>query len=161
MISTRVLAGPAALAAVLALAGCKTGDFMTDPGSNPPVVTPLTCTQNGTAAPCTLPSDSTVTAFDIVLVSSSCDAVDDYLRVTQPVTRQLTADACHEQVNKTWTINGPFAAGTALNVEIVSTQLQRPPSLQATGQYPQWTLTFEDGGDSDFNDVVLTVTARP
>ena len=34
-------------------------------------------------------------------------------------------------------------------------------AVRATGTYPVWTLTFEDGGDSDFNDIILRVTATP
>jgi hypothetical protein len=33
--------------------------------------------------------------------------------------------------------------------------------LQVAGEYPEWTLTYEDGADSDFNDMVLTLTALP
>jgi hypothetical protein len=29
------------------------------------------------------------------------------------------------------------------------------------GAYPVWTLTYEDGYDSDFNDMQLTLTALP
>jgi hypothetical protein len=28
-----------------------------------------------------------------------------------------------------------------------------------TGAYPDWDINFEDGGDNDFNDVVLKVHA--
>jgi hypothetical protein len=34
--------------------------------------------------------------------------------------------------------------------------------LRVTGDYQQgWTLTYEDGGDTDFNDLVMTLTALP
>jgi hypothetical protein len=31
----------------------------------------------------------------------------------------------------------------------------------AAGTFPNWTLDFEDGGDTGFNDMVLQVTATP
>jgi len=36
-----------------------------------------------------------------------------------------------------------------------------PPRLKVSGEYPVWTLTYEDGGDSDFNDLHMTLTALP
>ena len=158
MIPIRARAGALLLAA--AIAGCKTGDFATNPGDGPPVVTEPTCTVNGVAGPCTLPVEADISSFDVTLTSSSCNATDDRLRITQPVAKDLTSDACHENIGKKWTVNGPFPAGTAINVQIISSQLERAPSLRATGQFPNWTLTFEDGGDSDINDVVLAVTAH-
>jgi hypothetical protein len=158
MIPIRARSGALILAA--SIAGCSTGDFATNPGDGPPVVTEPTCTVNGVAGPCTLPVQSDISSFDITLTSSSCNATDDHLRVTQPVVKDLTSDACHENLGKKWSVNGPFPAGSAINVQIISTQLQRPPSLKAEGQFPNWTLTFEDGGDSDINDVVLAVTAH-
>jgi len=158
MIPIRARAG--ALILAVSLAACKTGDFATNPGDGPPVVTDPTCTVNGVVGPCTLPVDVAIASFDVTLTSSSCNATDDHLRITQPVTKDLTSDACHENIGKKWTVAGPFPAGSAINVQIISSQLERAPSLLATGQFPNWTLTFEDGGDSDINDVVLAVTAH-
>jgi len=161
MTPMRALAHAGLCLSAVSLAGCKTGDIPTDPGSGPPVVTQLTCTQNGTPGPCTLPVGVAIASFDVTLTASSCAASNDRLRITQPIQRDLTDDACHESLNKKWTVTGPFPAGSEINVQIVSSQLERAPSLQATGQYPNWTLTFEDGGDADVNDVVLSVVAHP
>ena len=43
----------------------------------------------------------------------------------------------------------------------MSDQFANPPGLRVTGAYPSWTVSFEDGYDTDFNDIVLTVTATP
>ena len=59
----RVLAATVALAGVVAAAGCKTGDISTNPGEEPPVVTPITCTVNGVAGPCTLPVTADIASF--------------------------------------------------------------------------------------------------
>jgi hypothetical protein len=29
------------------------------------------------------------------------------------------------------------------------------------GAYPEWTLSYEDGMDTDFNDLSITITAMP
>lgn len=160
MTPIRALAGAATLVTVLALAACKTGDIPTDPGEDPPVVTQITCPETGTPGPCPLPVDATIQSFDVVLTSTSCDATNNHLRITAPVEQDLTDDACHDQVGRKWTITGPFAAGTSISVEIISSQLARPPQLSSTGQFPNWTLAFEDGGDADLNDVVLSITAH-
>ena len=160
MTPIRAVASFAGLLSALSVASCKTGDFPTNPGDGPPVVTQLTCTVNGVPGACTLPVDASIASFDVTLTASSCAASNDRLRITQPVQRDLTDDACHENINKKWTVSGPFPAGSAINIQIVSTQLERTPTLQATGQYPNWTLTFEDGGDADLNDVVLAVVAH-
>ena len=161
MTPIRAAAALGAALSAFAMVSCKTGDIPTDPGSGPPVVTQLTCSVNGTPGACTLPLDAAVSSFDVTLTSSSCNATNDRLRIVSPVEKDLTPDACHENLNKHWSVNGPFPAGAAINVQIISTQLERAPSLVATGQFPNWTLTFEDGGDSDINDVVLSVVANP
>ena len=161
MTPIRALARAGLFVSALGLASCKEGDIPTDPGGGPPVVTELTCTVNGVPGPCTLPLDAEIASFDITLAGSSCNATNDRLRITTPVQRDLTADACHENLNKKWTVDGPFAAGTAIDIQIISTQTARTPTLQATGQFPTWTLTYEDGADADINDVVLTVVAHP
>jgi hypothetical protein len=30
-----------------------------------------------------------------------------------------------------------------------------------SGSYPEWTLTYEDGADEDFDDMIMTLTALP
>lgn len=161
MSSIRALACAGLVASAILLVSCKQGDIPTDPGDGPPVVTQLTCVVNGAPGPCTLPVDAAIASFDVTLSASSCNADNDRLRITTPVQRDLTSDACHESLNKKWTVDGPFAAGTPIDIQIISTQSVRTPTLQATGQFPNWTLTFEDGADDDINDVVLAVVAHP
>lgn len=161
MIPIRVLACAGLVVSAISLSSCKEGDIPTDPGDGPPVVTQLSCSVNGSPGPCTLPVDAAIGSFDVTLAASSCNADNDRLRITDPAQTDLTGDACHENLNKKWTVNGPFPAGTDINVQIISTQTARTPTLQATGQFPNWTLTFEDGADADINDVVLAVVAHP
>ena len=70
------------------LAACSGAD---DP---PRVTTPLECdTGGGQTSECvlTLPSPA---SFTITLVSRSCDAINNEIKLTSPVTETLTEDAC-------------------------------------------------------------------
>jgi hypothetical protein len=153
-----------------ALAACSGGSDVTSPGGGggggggaggnggPPVTSQLTCMQpNGTSSQC----DLTLTnagGFIITLVSTSCDARGNTLTLLKPVQQTLLTDGCYSPPQH-WTFPGPYPAGTGISLQIVSPQLQRAPSLQATGAYPDWTIKFEDGGDADLNDLVLQLQA--
>jgi hypothetical protein len=144
------------VAALISVAGCDENE-----PSGPPIDSPLECGAPGAPAEaCTLPLEAQA-SFRVVLTSTSCAAGGNTVTLTSPVVDELTDDACHESAGKTWNFAGPFAAGSVLNFTIQSFELANPPSFRATGSYPNWTLTFEDGGDSDFNDIILQVTATP
>jgi len=62
----------------------------------------------------------------------------------------------------------PFDAGSQLQAQITSgsTDPTRvPPQLRISGDFPTWTLEFDDGenptgpGEPDFNDLVMEVNA--
>jgi hypothetical protein len=42
-------------------------------------------------------------------------------------------------------------------MEVESASTRGPPGLLVSGEYPKWTINFEDGSDTDFNDLVLEV----
>lgn len=128
-----------------------------------PVVTTLSCvdgTAPGGFVACTLKLEAEA-GFKVVLNSTSCDAHGNIFRVTAPVAGTLTSDGCYEAAGKELTFGGPFPAGTEINAEVVAPLLVHPPQLRVSGSYPQWTLTYEDGADTDFNDLILTLTALP
>jgi hypothetical protein len=128
-----------------------------------PAVTTLSCAnpdEQGGFIACTLKLEAEA-GFKVVLNSSSCDAHGNVFRVIAPLEATLTNDGCYEQAGKTINLTGPFAAGTEINAEVVGPMLQNPPSLTVEGEYPTWHLTYEDGFDSDFNDLDLTLTALP
>lgn len=141
-----------ALALLLGIGACKDSN---EPGGDP-IDTPLQCE----VEPCSLPLEEQA-RFEVTLISHSCGAHDNEIHVTAPESERLTDDACYEAVGRVWEFDGPYAAGTALNFRIDSFEQANPPAFVATGAYPEWTLTFEDGGDSDFNDIVLRVRAIP
>jgi PKD repeat protein len=129
----------------------------------PPAVTTLSCVDGnapGGFVACTLRLEAEA-GFEVVLNSSSCDAHGNTFRVTTPEQVTLTTDGCYDQAGKKITVAGPFAAGTEINAEVVAPLLQNPPRLKVEGAYPSWHLTYEDGGDADFNDLDLTLTALP
>lgn len=131
------------------MAGCGT-----EPGTE--VETPLEC--NG--EPCDLPIEEG-DAIRVTLTSTSCDAVNNAVRITSPVAEVLTANACYATVGTVWNFPGPFTAPAAIDFTIDSRIIDGDPALRATGSYPAWTISFEDGADADFNDIVLTVEAIP
>ncbi|HEU4827859.1 MAG TPA: hypothetical protein VFT04_01560 [Gemmatimonadales bacterium] len=142
-----------ALALLLGAAACKDSN---EPGGDP-IDTPL---DPCVTQPCGLPLDEQA-RFEVTLLSHSCAAHDNEIHVIAPESERLTDDACYEEVGKVWAFEGPYAAGTTLNFRIDSFEQLNPPSFVSSGAYPEWTLTFEDGGDSDFNDIVLRVRAIP
>jgi hypothetical protein len=77
------------------------------------------------------------------------------------VTGTLTEDGCYEQVGKQLVFAAAFPAGTEISAEVVAPVLNDPPRLRVSGSYPEWVLTYEDGVDEDFNDLVMTLTALP
>jgi PKD repeat protein len=128
-----------------------------------PVVTSLTCVDGsapGGFVACTLKL-TVESGFKVVLDESSCDAHGNLFRITAPVTETLTSDGCYEQIGKTLEVPGPFPAGTEISAEMVAPLLVNAPQLRVSGDFPTWTLTYEDGADSDFNDMKLTLTALP
>ena len=132
-----------------AMAGCGT-----EPGTE--VETPLECG----GEPCDLPLE-TGDAIKITLTSTSCDAVNNAVRITSPVAQVLTANACYATPGTVWNFPGPFTDPAAVDFTIDSRIIDGDPALRATGSYPTWTISFEDGADEDFNDIVLTVEAIP
>lgn len=131
-------------------------------GDIPRVTSHLECeTGGGQISQCTL-TLAEAAGFKITLTSGSCDALGTEIRLVSPTTVALTTDACQEPVGTVWDYSTPvYPAGTEINIEIDSDQFASPPSLRVTGAYPTWSVNFEDGYDTDFNDVVLTVEAVP
>ena len=130
--------------------------------ADPPRVTSqLECdTGGGQISECvlTLPAPA---AFRITLTSRSCDALNNEIRLVTPTAEVLTTDACREAVGTVWDYPTIYPTGTEINIEVDSDQFANPPGLRVAGAYPTWTVSFEDGFDTDFNDIVLTVEAIP
>ena len=130
-------------------------------GDPPRVTTPLECeTGGGQTSECvlTLPAPA---SFRITLVSRSCDAINNEIRLTEPVVATLTTDACSTDVGTQWDYPTVYPSGTTIALEVDSDQFANPPGLRVSGAYPNWTVSFEDGYDTDFNDIVLNVEAFP
>jgi len=140
-----------------------------DPNNPPPIVVPLTCVapgdgglvsggDGGSLAACGLALQQSK-GFIVRLVSADCSAHNNIV-VKSPVDAKLTDDdACTLPPGTEWRYNGPFPAGSAVSIEVTSALTEYKPSLVATGEYPTWSLAFEDGKDIDFNDLIIEVTA--
>lgn len=128
----------------------------------PRVTSQLECeTGGGQTSLCTL-TLAEPAGFKITLTTGNCDALNTEIRLVSPTTVPLTTDACREPVGTVWDYSTPpYAAGTEINIEVDSDQFANPPSLRVTGAFPAWSVEFEDGYDTDFDDVVLSVEAVP
>jgi hypothetical protein len=128
-----------------------------------PAVTSLSCVDGsapGGFVSCTLRLEEEA-GFKVVLNSSNCEAHGNLFRVTAPVTGTLTDDGCYEQAGKELMFAAAFPAGTEISAEVVAPLLNHPPQLRVSGSYPEWVLTYEDGVDQDFDDLMMTLTALP
>jgi hypothetical protein len=128
-----------------------------------PARTTLSCVDGnapGGFVACTLKLEAEA-GIRVTLNGSKCEAHGNMFRVIAPSQATLTNDGCYEQAGKTITLSGPFAAGTEINAEVVAPLLKNPPRLKVEGDYPDWHLTYEDGADSDFDDLDITLTAVP
>lgn len=128
-----------------------------------PAVTSLTCVNAsapGGFVACTLRLEEEA-GFKVVLDAHNCEAHGNLFRITAPVNDTLTTDGCYEQLGKQVASAGAFPAGTEISAEVVAPMLAFPPRLQVSGSYPEWVLTYEDGVDEDFDDLIMTVTALP
>ena len=141
--------------------GCKSDSTAPEP-PGPPITSTLTCQQpDGRFAQCELTLQNGG-GFQITLGSiNSCGAHGNAIRLTKPVSQVLTEDACYASPGAVWRFDGPFAAGTAVALELESPELQFPPGLRLSGTHPLWTVSVEDGGDADFDDFALDVQALP
>ena len=142
------------------LSSTKSATFTVAPSAG------LTC--DGVACVLTLEDDATVT---VTLESRECTAKNNTFRITQPAEEVLITDGCYAPAAGTsWQLNNgeAYAAGTELNAEVISgsKRLETEPALRVVGQYPAWTLEFDDGEDAtppepDYNDLVIKITATP
>jgi hypothetical protein len=128
-----------------------------------PAVTSLSCVDGsapGGFVACTLRLEQEA-GFKVVLNSTSCEAHGNLFRITAPVNGTLTTDGCYDQAGKQIVFAAAFPAGTEISAEVVAPLLDNPPQLRVSGSYPEWALTYEDGVDQDFDDLVMTLTALP
>lgn len=101
--------------------------------------------------------------FRVTLISTECSVTGNTVRVIKPAVSQpiLTSDGCSAAPGVLGDFPGPFNAGTAVSIQIESARAGASSALRATGAFPEWIVEFEDGGDSDFDDLVLRITATP
>jgi PKD domain len=133
-----------------------------------PPATTLGCVSGNCALNLTQAARVTVT-----LVSHSCNAKNNAVVVTAPVTQTMFANGCVDTTGVAVPVAGGtlFPAGTALQLSVLSGTLSTSsivfgPGLRIAGDFAQgWTLSFDDGyggpAEPDFNDLVILVKATP
>lgn len=121
---------------------------------------------SGTAVPCTLTLQEPA-RFRLTVVSVDCIARETVVTITSPaaVAGDVLTNACSASAGETFDFedNGaPFPAGTVIDMVFTSDQFASPPGIRVTGSFASgWQVNFEDGFDTDFNDLILAVTALP
>jgi PKD repeat protein len=163
-VHTYGVAGPYSVTLTVTDAEGETSNVTREVVATNPVITSLTCvnpSNPGEYVACTLLLEEEA-GFKVVLTSTSCEAHGNTFRITGPIQQTLTTDGCYDLVGKQLTSAGAFPPGLpGISAEVLGPQLANPPQLRVSGSYPEWELTFEDGVDQDFNDLVLTLTALP
>jgi len=146
-----------ASAAVLPLLA---GACKKDPtGPKTVTTTEFKCVQpSGGAIGCEITIPSGATKLRVTMTSHDCDAHGNTISIVSPAQQTLTTDACYETLPKTVEIAAPFSVAK-FSMKVTSTLILNPPELHVSGASPTWTIGFEDGGDQDFNDAILTVEA--
>ena len=150
------------VAAALVLAACG-GDSGTGPKQGDTTTTELTCAGSGGKTNCTIPI-SGKTSFTITVESTGCEAVGNILRIVSPEAMTLSDNACALAPGKSWDFTAPsgtFSTSAALNLSVTAKFFSAPPTLHVTTveEGKKWRVVFEDGYDTDYNDVILIVTA--
>lgn len=114
---------------------------------------------------------STVT---VTVSAADCQFTGNAFAITSPIQQQVFADGCTLTPGTVFTLNGgaAFPAGTELDAQFTQGAGQPgdppkgPPGTRVTGVFPDWTIEFDDGGNTgtpgepDFNDIVLAVHAE-
>jgi hypothetical protein len=155
---------------VVVVAACGNGSD----AAAPPADSELTCTNPATAGAAvtcslTLPEEAGLRA--VVTGTQTCEAQGDSFVFTAPVAETLTADGCSETVGKEINLAGPYQSGTQVTTDftpgLLVTGSPGVAAVQVNGEYPQWTLNFEDataafpGEADDYDDLTVVVTVVP
>ena len=153
-------AAAGALALVTAACSDKGG---TDPNQGKPTTTAMTCDNgSGQSVACDIPLTN-AKSFTITLVSIDCKAHDNVLTLVKPKESVLTTDGCYAQPGQQWTFDGPFQSAATMAMTVKSQTFENKPQLKVTrvtsASVPTGTVVFEDGYDTDFNDLIFKVEA--
>lgn len=125
---------------------------------------------NGVDCTLDLTSRSTIT---ITVTLADCEFTGNAFAITQPIQETVFSDGCAVTPGTVYNINGGTAFNAGTSLAAVFTQgagqpgdpAKGPPATQVAGSFPDWTVSFDDGGaptapgEPDFNDIVLTVHA--
>jgi hypothetical protein len=74
-------------------------------------------------------------------------------------TTLLSTTMCQEPIDTVWSFPGPYPIATPIKLDFESGVSGATGAMKIEDGYPVWTVTFEDGYDSAFNDFALEVVA--
>jgi hypothetical protein len=147
------------------------GGLQADQTQSVHVTQDLVCT----GANCTIVLTSAA-KVTVTVTTTDCQFNGNSFAIIQPIQEQVFPDGCKLDDGASFTVNGgtAFPAGTNLQVQFTQGTKPRasdpdpgPPSTRVSGTFPNWTIEFDDGGNTgrpgepDYNDIVLTVAATP
>jgi PKD repeat protein len=136
------------------------------------------CTTTTSVVDCTLTMTQRSTVR-LAVVSRSCELTGNKLSITAPRAQTAFFNLCGQTVGNGYTVidaNGAplvLEAGTQLTLHFTQgtpgpvDPATGDPGIQVDGTFPNWTLNIDDGGnpggggEPDFNDAVISVTATP
>ena len=105
--------------------------------------------------------------FRLTVTSTSCVATNDEIRLVKPeaLATTLTSNACNLAAGTQWSFGtdpgSALPAGSVVSLVMTADQIAAPPSIRIEGSASPWRLVFEDGGDNDYNDVIMTLEEVP
>lgn len=125
-----------------------------------------------------------IDSVEIRLVARECASPSNKVTVTSPDTIILSQYMCQEgapgspgytcwppipgicdpvqvpsDTVSIWSLTSGYASGEEVVFDFETGVSGATGEMRVTGAFPFWTVAFEDGFDSDFNDFFLTVTA--
>jgi hypothetical protein len=173
----RTMRGIAWAVGVVLVAACGDGNDTTDP----PDERELACdtpTTAGEPVTCSLILPEAAGLRAVMTGTQTCEADGDSFVFTAPVAETLTSNGCFETVlPKEINLAGPYQSGTQVVTTFTPGSLNTDPdpeldgpgvaAVQVSGEYPQWTLNFEDALDAfpgeanDYDDLTVVVTVVP
>lgn len=87
--------------------------------------------------------------FTVRLDQRECASPTDTVAVISPVNQLLSNTMCQEPIDTVWSFPGPFPAGSAIILDFGSGVVGATGGMDVLGTYPNWTVKFEDGYDTD------------
>lgn len=100
-----------------------------------------------------------IDSFRIELDSRSCASPTNTVTVVSITTSVLSGTMCQVPEDTVWSFPNAYDADESIVLDFESGA--GSGQIRIEGMFPDWTASFEDGADNDFNDFILSVVAFP